>query len=74
MIVYYLWSKGLLAGMDRDKLRFFLGRSANPLFLSRRRPLVRSVNWIKALYSSTYALHVAEWLRYRMDLYDGRGG
>ncbi len=74
MILYYLWRKGLLTGMDRDKRRFFFGKGENPLFLSRRWPLVRSINWIRAMYSRTYALDVVEWLSYRIELYDGRRG
>ncbi|HYB97624.1 MAG TPA: hypothetical protein VEC57_00675 [Candidatus Limnocylindrales bacterium] len=74
MIFYYLWREGLLARTDGEKLRFFLGLTTNALFLSRRRPLIRSISWPAALISPTYARAVAGWLRYRADLYDGAAG
>lgn len=74
MIFLYLWRAGLLARADREKLRFFFGASPNPLFLSRRMPLVAAVNWVRALVDARYARAVAGWLAYRADLYDGRQG
>jgi len=74
VILYYLWREGLLARTDGEKLRFFLGSTSNPLFLSRRRPLMRTISWPAALFSPAYARAVAGWLRYRADLYDGAAG
>ena len=44
MILYYLWKEGLLARTDREKLLFFFGATRNPTYLSRRWPLITSVN------------------------------
>lgn len=74
MILFYLWRAGLLGRADREKLGFFLGISAGPLYLSHRMPLVSSVNWIRAMIDPAYARSVAAWLLYRADLYDGRQG
>ena len=74
MIFLELARAGLLQSLDAEKLRFFLGWTANPLFLSRRRPLVRSLNVLRLLFSPRYARGVATWLRYRADLYDGVQG
>ena len=74
MIFYYLWRAGLLGRADREKLRFFLGTGPSPFLLSRRMPLVASVNWVRALVDPRYARAVASWLSYRADLYDGRQG
>ena len=74
MIFFYLWRAGLLGRVDRDKIRFFFGVTASPLHLSRRMPLVSSVNWVRALVDPGYARAVASWLAYRADLYDGYQG
>lgn len=74
MIFYELARTGLLASLDGEKLRFFLGWTANPLFLSRRRPLVFRLDVFRLLFSRRYARGVATWLRYRADLYDGIRG
>lgn len=74
MILFYLWRAGLLRRTDGEKLRFFLGATANPLFLSRRMPLVASVRWPRALLQPSYARSVVAWLQYRADLYDGHQG
>ena len=74
MIFYYLWRAGLFRIADTEKLRFFFGATADPLFLSRRWPLLTAVNWPKALVSPRYAKAVASWLRYRTELYDGLQG
>lgn len=74
MILFYLWRAGLLGRADREKLGFFLGISAGPLYLSHRMPLVSSINWIRAMIDPAYARSVAAWLLYRSDLYDGRQG
>jgi hypothetical protein len=42
--------------------------------LSRRYPLARSVNVLRALVSPSYARSLATWLRYRLELYDGVQG
>lgn len=74
MILFYLWRRRLLAGMDSEKLRFFFGWTRNPLYLSRRTPLARSINWVMACFSITYARNLADWLSYRAALYDGHRG
>ncbi len=74
MIFFYLWRAGLLGRTDRDKIRFLLGATDNPLFLSRRMPLVSSISWPRALVAPAYARAVAAWLAYRADLYDGHQG
>ena len=71
MILVALLRRGLLRSLDAEKLRFFLGWTANPLYLSRRCPLYRRLG-PALLLSPRYARGVAEWLRYRADLYDGR--
>jgi hypothetical protein len=74
VILFYLWRAGLIGRTDGEKLRFFLGATDNPLFLSRRRPLAASLHWWKALFLPSYAKAVAAWLTYRADLYDGHQG
>lgn len=74
MIFVELARAGLLRSLDAEKLRFFLGWTSNPLFLSRRRPLVCSLSVARLLFSPTYARGVAAWLHYRADLYDGVRG
>ena len=74
MIFFYLWRAGLLRRADREKLRFFLGSSENPLYLSRRLPLAWQIQWLKALVHPGYARSVTSWLAYRADLYDGHQG
>ncbi len=74
MIFYYLWKRGLSARADSETLRFFFGLAPNPLYLSRRWPLVTSVNWARALLSPAYAKAVVGWLNYRIELYDGLQG
>lgn len=74
MILFYLLRSGALRSLDAEKLRFFAGCTASPLYLSRRFPLYRQLPWLRLLFSPTYARGVADWLRYRTDLYDGRQG
>jgi hypothetical protein len=74
VIFYELARAGLLRTLDTEKLRFFFGCTPNPLFLSRRRPLVLRLNPLRLLFSRRYARGVATWLRYRSDLYDGVRG
>ena len=74
MIFFYLLRGGTLRALDIEKLRFFVGRTASPLYLSRRFPLYRQLHWLRLLFSPAYARGVAEWLHYRADLYDGRQG
>lgn len=74
MILYAIFRQGLWRTLDGEKLRFFLGLTPNPLFLSRRYPLVRRLSLLRLLFSPRYARGVAEWLSYRADLYDGRQG
>ncbi len=74
MIFLELARSGLLRSLDAEKLRFFVGWTGNPLFLSRQKPLIRSLNLLRLLFSPRYARGVAVWLRYRTDLYDGIQG
>ena len=74
MIFVELARAGLLRSLDAEKLRFFLGWTTNPLFLSRRQPLILRLDLIRCLWSREYARGVATWLRYRADLYDGIQG
>jgi hypothetical protein len=74
VIVLALLRRGVLRRLDAEKLRFFLGLTANPLYLSRRFPLYRRLGLVRMLVSPRYARGVAEWLAYRADLYDGRQG
>lgn len=74
MIVLELFRAGLFRSLDMEKVRFFLGWTGNPLFLSRRRPLIWQLNPLRLLFSPRYARGVATWLRYRADLYDGARG
>jgi hypothetical protein len=74
VIFIYLWRAGLVRRTDGEKLRFFLGATENPLYLSRRRPLFASLDWWKALFVPSYAKAVTTWLAYRADLYDGHQG
>lgn len=74
MIFLELMRAGLLASLDAEKLRFFLGRTSHPLYLSRRHPLMLRLDPLRLLFSRRYARGVATWLRYRADLYDGIRG
>lgn len=74
MILLELARAGLLRSLDAEKIRFFLGWTENSLYLSRRRPLVLSLDIFRMLLSRRYARGVATWLRYRTDLYDGVQG
>lgn len=74
MIFYFLWKAGLLRDPSAEKVRFFFGLTADPLWLSRRRPLFAAIDWLRALFSPRYARQVAVWLRYRVDLFDGLQG
>ena len=74
MILLELFRAGLFRSLDLEKLRFFLGWTENPLYLSRRHPLIWRLNPLRLLFSPGYARGVATWLRYRADLYDGTRG
>lgn len=74
MIFLELLRAGLFRSLDREKVRFFLGRTENPLYLSRRQPLIWRLDLFRLLFSPRYARGVATWLRYRADLYDGTRG
>ena len=74
MILYYLWKRRLFARADAEKIRYFLGLSANALSLSRRNPLVWAIHWPRALFSPQYARDVVRWLEYRVELFDGLQG
>ena len=74
MILLALWRRGLLQRADREKIALFLGRARDPLQLSRRYPLWRSLGLLRLLVSPAYAAGVARWLEYRMNLFDGVEG
>ena len=74
MILVFLLRRGLLRRLDAEKLRFFLGLTTNPLYLSRRFPLYRRLGIVRMLVSPRYARGVVDWLGYRADLYDGHQG
>jgi hypothetical protein len=74
MILLLLMWRGLWRSLDAEKLRFFVGWTSHPLYLSRRYPLYRQLHPLRLLFSPRYARGVADWLRYRADLYDGRQG
>jgi hypothetical protein len=74
MIVLELLRAGLFRSLDAEKLKFFLGWTNNPLYLSRRKPLVWQLDLLRLLFSPSYARSVTTWLRYRADLYDGVQG
>lgn len=74
MIFLLLWRAGLLRRMNAEKIRFFFGATDNPLYLSRRMPLVSAISWPRALISPRYARAVTGWLAYRADLFDGLSG
>ena len=74
MILFALWRRGLLGRLDGEKARFFLGRSGDPLALSRRYPMWRILKAVRMLCSARYAAGVAVWLEYRMNLFDGAEG
>jgi hypothetical protein len=74
MILVALWRRGLLRRMDGEKLRQFLGFSRDRLALSRRYPMWRALGVLGLAVSPARARHVARWLEYRMNLYDGIEG
>jgi hypothetical protein len=74
MIVLELFRAGLFRSLDSEKLRFFLGWTDNPLYLSRQNPLIWRLHPLRLIFSPRYARGVATWLRYRADLYDGVRG
>jgi hypothetical protein len=74
MILLALWRRGLLRRVDGEKLRQFLGFSRDRLALSRRYPMWRVVGVLGLAVSPSRARHVARWLEYRMNLYDGIEG
>ena len=74
MILWALWRRGLLQRADREKIDLFLGLAPDPLILSRRYPLWRSLGILRLLLSPAYAAGVARWIEYRMNLFDGVEG
>ncbi len=74
MILLALWRRGLLARIDAEKLRQFLGISHDRLALSRRYPLWWALGPLRMTLSPAHAGAVARWLEYRMNLYDGSEG
>ena len=74
MIFYYLWRLGVLARTDREKIAYFLGWVRDPSYPSHRWPLVKTVNWPRAILRPRYARNLAAWLAYRTELYDGIQG
>jgi hypothetical protein len=73
MLLYYLVRSGLCRALDIEKLRFFLGFTPR-LYLSRNRPLWRSIPWTAALFSPRRAREICAWLEYRIELFDGKAG
>ena len=74
MILFELWRRGILGRIDGEKLRQFLGLSADRLALSRRYPMWWALGPLRLAVSPAYARHVARWLEYRINLYDGIEG
>jgi len=74
MILLALWRRGLLARLDREKLRQFVGASRDRLALSRRYRLWWALGPLRLALAPRYAGDVARWLEYRMNLYDGIEG
>jgi hypothetical protein len=75
VIVWALWRRGLLRrALNAEKARFFLGSDPDPLTMSRRYPLWRALSVARLLLVPTYAVGVARWIEYRMNLYDGIEG
>jgi hypothetical protein len=74
VIWWALWRRGLLQRANREKIGFFLGLAPDPLQLSRRYPLWRSLGVFRLLFSPAYAAGVARWMEYRMNLFDGIEG
>jgi hypothetical protein len=74
MIVWFLWRRGLLARLDREKVAQFLGVGRDRLFLSRRYPMWRRLGLVRLALAPGFARDVARWLEYRMNLYDGIEG
>ena len=74
MIVWFLWRRGLLARLDREKLAQFIGIGRDRLLLSRRYPMWRSLGVARMVLVPAFARDVARWLEYRMNLYDGIEG
>ena len=73
MLLYLILRSGLWRSLDGEKLRFFLGWTDRS-YLSRQWPLWRSVPWGRALLSPSAARQVLEWMRYRVELFDGLAG
>jgi hypothetical protein len=73
VLLYYLFRSGLWRSLDGEKFRFFFGLTPR-LYLSRSRPLWRSIPWGAALFSSRRAREIHAWLEYRVDLFDGKAG
>ena len=74
MILVALWRRGLLARVDGEKLRQFLGVARDRLSLSRRYPMWWALGPLRLAVSPAHARHVARWLEYRMNLFDGVEG
>ena len=60
--------------LDRETFGYFVGAGRDPMALSKRWPMVTAVNWLKAVFSPSYARAVARWIEYRVELYDGSRG
>lgn len=73
MLLYYILRSGLWRSLDGEKFRFFLGLTPR-LYLSRWRPLWRSIPWAAALFSPRRAREIYAWLEYRVELFDGHAG
>jgi hypothetical protein len=73
VLLYWILRAGLWRSIDSEKFRFFLGWTPRS-HLSHQRPLWRAIPWGRALFSPYGSRKVFDWLRYRLELYDGQAG
>lgn len=73
MILYLIWKSGLWRAVDREKVRFFLGWTP-AVMLSNQSPPWRHFPWGRAMFSMREARAILDWLRYRIELFDGLAG
>jgi hypothetical protein len=73
VLLYYILRSGLWRSMDLEKFRLFFGWTPR-LYLSRTRPMWRSLPWAAAIFSPRRAREIHAWLEYRIELFDGKAG
>ena len=74
MLFWLMLKSGLFRqAIEREKIRFFFGWTP-PQRLSREQPLWKAIPWGRALFSPRGAREIHEWLRYRIELFDGKAG